>query len=91
MKKGKTKRREHVEPEFRLPKRSRPIPKSQRHDILPSDTVSVKVGIYIKLDQDVLEFFKKRAEEPGAPAYQTQINHELRKAMESAHASESIN
>ena len=34
------------------------------------------------LDLDVLEFFKQRAERPGSPAYQTQINAELRRVME---------
>src|SRR5438093_6920022 len=91
MKREKNKRREYVAPEFRLPKRSRPVPESKRHDIRPGDRVTVKVGIYIKLDQDVLEFFKKRAAEQGSPAYQTQINNELRKAMETADAPESMN
>jgi uncharacterized protein (DUF4415 family) len=91
MKREKTKRREYVAPEFRLPKRSRPVVKSRRHDISPGDTVTVKVGIYIKLDRDILEFFKNRAAEPGSPAYQTQINNELRKAMETAEAPENMN
>ena len=91
MKREKNKRREYVAPEFRLPKRSRPVPESKRHDIRPGDRVTVKVGIYIKLDRDVLEFFKKRAAEQGSPAYQTQINNELRKAMETADAPERMN
>src|SRR5439155_25606875 len=84
-------KRAYVAPEFRLPKRSRPVPESKRHDIRPGDRVTVKVGTYIKLDRDVLEFFKKRAAEQGSPAYQTQINNELRKAMETADAPESMN
>lgn len=41
-----------------------------------------KSRITISLDADILEFFKERAAEIGNPAYQTQINNELRKAME---------
>jgi len=40
-----------------------------------------KIGVYIKLDLDVLNFFKARAKTPGGLPYQTQINVELRKAM----------
>lgn len=41
----------------------------------------VKVTMYI--DDDVLEYFKNRAEQPNAAPYQTQINNELRKVRES--------
>jgi uncharacterized protein (DUF4415 family) len=34
------------------------------------------------LDADILEYFRKRAEPPHAAPYQTQINNELRKIME---------
>ncbi|MBI4611550.1 MAG: BrnA antitoxin family protein [Candidatus Rokubacteria bacterium] len=37
-----------------------------------------KVRITIMVDLDVLDFFKKRATEPGAQPYQTQINQALR-------------
>ena len=37
-----------------------------------------KVRITIMLDLDVLDFFKRRAAEPGAQPYQTQINQALR-------------
>lgn len=47
---------------------------------------NTKVGVYIKLDLDVLDFFKDRADGPGESRYQTQINAELRKAMEAAQA-----
>lgn len=43
---------------------------------------NIKVQISIKLDADVLEYFKERARPPGAPAYQTQINLALRGVME---------
>lgn len=42
-----------------------------------------KVRITINLDADVLEYFKKRAESSNSAPYQTQINAELRKIMES--------
>ena len=43
-------------------------------------TGKVKVSIY--LDGDVVEYFRKRAEQPNAAPYQTQINNELRTVME---------
>ena len=41
----------------------------------------IKVSIY--LDGDVVEHFRLRSEQPNAAPYQTQINSELRKVMES--------
>ena len=41
-----------------------------------------KVKISMCLDADILEYFRKRAEPPHAAPYQTQINNELRKIME---------
>ena len=41
-----------------------------------------KSRITINIDTDILDFFKSRAEAAGNPPYQTQINNELRKAME---------
>ena len=41
----------------------------------------VKVRITISLDQDVVEYFKQAAQQPGALPYQTQINQTLRKTM----------
>lgn len=48
-------------------------------DIAPSN---IKVQITLRLDSDILEHFKKRAEHTHAAPYQTQINAELRKIME---------
>jgi uncharacterized protein (DUF4415 family) len=48
-----------------------------------TDQKNCKVRITMYLDADVLEYFKKRAEQPNAAPYQTQINNELRKIMES--------
>ena len=36
-----------------------------------------KVGVFIRLDPAILDFFKARAGEPGALPYQTQINQAL--------------
>jgi uncharacterized protein (DUF4415 family) len=43
-----------------------------------------KVKVTIYLDGDVIEHFRIRAEQPNAAPYQTQINNELRKIMESS-------
>jgi BrnA antitoxin of type II toxin-antitoxin system len=42
-----------------------------------------KVQITIKIDADILEFFKKRASQTNSAPYQTQINQELRAIIES--------
>jgi uncharacterized protein (DUF4415 family) len=46
------------------------------------DKKTAKVRITINLDQDVLEYFTRRAALPDALPYQTQINQELRRVME---------
>jgi uncharacterized protein (DUF4415 family) len=43
---------------------------------------NTKVRISILVDLDVLSFFKERAAQPGALAYQTQMNQVLRAQME---------
>jgi uncharacterized protein (DUF4415 family) len=43
---------------------------------------NIKVRISIKLDADVLAYFKEQAQQPGALPYQTRINQTLRAAME---------
>lgn len=50
---------------------------------------NIKVRVNMYLDLDVVEFFKRRALEPGAAPYQTQINAELRRAIEEARTPES--
>jgi uncharacterized protein (DUF4415 family) len=52
---------------------------AESEDILPSN---IKVQITLRVDLDVLEYFKKRASAPRAAPYQTQINNELRRIME---------
>lgn len=47
-----------------------------------TDLKSCKVKVSMYVDADILEYFKKRAEQPNAAPYQTQINSELRKVME---------
>ncbi len=47
-----------------------------------------KVKITIYLDGDVVEYFRNRADKPNAAPYQTQINNELRKLMESGSGAE---
>jgi uncharacterized protein (DUF4415 family) len=50
----------------------------ERHPKGVSERIETKIGIYIKLDRDILQFFKKRAKRPNAAPYQTQINSALR-------------
>jgi protein tyrosine/serine phosphatase len=50
---------------------------------MSEEQIVPKVQITIKLDADVLEFFKKRASQANSAPYQTQINQELRFIMES--------
>ena len=40
----------------------------------------IKVSIY--LEDEVITYFRQRADQPNAAPYQTQINNELRKIME---------
>jgi uncharacterized protein (DUF4415 family) len=47
-----------------------------------TETRNTKVRISILIDLDVLNFFKERAAQPGAPAYQTQVNQVLRTQLE---------
>jgi BrnA antitoxin of type II toxin-antitoxin system len=50
---------------------------------MSEEQTTQKVQITIKIDADILEFFKKRASQANAAPYQTQINQELRLIMES--------
>jgi len=43
-----------------------------------------KIKVTILLDADVLDFYKEQAAKAGNLPYQTQINRQLRKAMENA-------
>ncbi len=48
----------------------------------PINSREAKIKMTMFIDADVLQHFKKRAENPNAAPYQTQINQELRAAME---------
>jgi uncharacterized protein (DUF4415 family) len=67
----------------------------ERHPEALTEKIETKIGIYIKLDRDILQFFKQRAKRPNAAPYQTQINNALRAFMEGTqeppHFSELIN
>lgn len=52
-----------------------------KEELQPSNT---KVQITIKIDLDVLNYFKERASKPHSAPYQTQINNELRAIMENS-------
>jgi len=82
----KAKAREKPAAEFRFPKHYRVLPRNERHLVRPGETElrNCKVRVTMYLDADILRFFKTRAERPGAPAYQTQINFMLREVFERA-------
>ena len=69
----------------------RPVARDARHEMSPEafEPRNIKVRVNIYLDLDVVEFFKKRALEPGTAPYQTQINAELRRTIEEAQTSQS--
>lgn len=54
----------------------------ERHPEALTEKIETKIGIYIKLDRDILQFFKERAKKPNAAPYQTQINNALRAFIE---------
>src|SRR5437667_2825916 len=54
----------------------------ERHPEALTEKIETKIGIYIKLDRDILNFFKQRARSANAAPYQTQINNALRAFME---------
>jgi uncharacterized protein (DUF4415 family) len=72
-----------VPTKWKLSPKARRIPKTQRHEFPPEafEARNTKVRITTYLDLDVLDHFKARATKDGIP-YQTQINAELRAAME---------
>jgi len=76
MKREKTKEGQGAPRRFR---RVKPERVASEEDMRPSNT-KVKVTIY--LDLDVLNYFRRRAAQPNAAPYQTQINNELRAVME---------
>ena len=71
------------EEEVMKPGKYRVIPSRFRRKPGETDLKNCKVKVTMYIDADVLEHFKNRAEQPNAAPYQTQINNELRKVMES--------
>lgn len=72
-----------AEDEIMKPGKYRVVPSRFRPKPGETDLKNCKVKVTMYIDADVLEYFKKRAEQPNAAPYQTQINNELRKVMES--------
>jgi hypothetical protein len=54
--------------------------KAKRGPVLPTPTG--KTRITIRIDDDVLEWFRKQVHEAGGGNYQTMMNHALRDYME---------
>ena len=73
----------NLEKKWKLSARARMAPKNQRREFPPEafEDRNTKVRITAYVDLDVLNYFKGRAAKDGVP-YQTQINQELRAAME---------
>ena len=57
-------------------KRNYDFSKARRGAVVPSS--GNKVRITIRLDRDIVEWFKSRAEESGGGNYQTLLNNALR-------------
>ena len=75
-----------VDEEFRYnPERMSRVDKkriARPEDLEPRN---IKLIITVRIDSDIVDFFKKRADKPGAPGYQTQMNDALRAFMERSH------
>jgi len=54
--------------------------KGKRGAVLPSS--GKKVRITIRLDRDIIDWFRSKVEERGGGSYQTMLNDALRKHME---------
>ena len=54
--------------------------KGERGAVLPSS--DTKVRITIRLDRDIVDWFRSKVEEQGGGNYQTMLNNALRKYME---------
>lgn len=55
--------------------------KGKRGAVLPSS--GKKVRITIRLDRDIIDWFRSKVAEQGGGSYQTMLNDALRKHMES--------
>jgi len=56
------------------------LSKGKRGAVLPSS--GKKVRITIRLDRDIIDWFRSKVEEQGGGSYQTMLNDALRKHME---------
>ena len=54
--------------------------KEKRGAVLPSS--GNKVRITIRLDRDIIDWFRSKVEEQGGGSYQTMLNNALRKHIE---------
>ena len=54
--------------------------KGKRGAVLPSS--GNKVRITIRLDRDIIDWFRSKVEEQGGGSYQTMLNNALRKHIE---------
>jgi hypothetical protein len=61
-------------------KRNYDFSKAKRGAVIP--TPPGKTRITIRIDDDVLEWFRKQVHEAGGGSYQTMMNHALRDHME---------
>lgn len=74
-----------IEPEFQFhPERLKRVPREKIKLARPEDMTArnIKLRIAIRLDADIVRYFKRRAKKPFAAPYQTQINEVLRQYME---------
>ena len=80
-----------IDPRWQPTRQWNPVARHERHEVPPDalEPRNIKVRVNIYLDLDVVQFFKRRAAEPGAAPYQSQINAELRRIMEEAQTPES--
>jgi uncharacterized protein (DUF4415 family) len=77
-------KRPAIDPEFEFPEHFRRVPREQmriagKEDVHPRHT---KIRVNIFLDEEIIKYFKRRANKPNTQPYQTQINAELRRIME---------
>ncbi len=64
-------------------KKNSDFSKAKRGAVLP--TPPGKTRITIRIDDDVLEWFRKRAHDAGGGSYQTMVNQALREYVETQH------
>ncbi len=64
-------------------KKNYDLSKAKRGAVLP--TPPGKTRITIRIDDDVLEWFRKRAHDVGGGNYQTMVNQALREHIETQH------